>query len=145
MKKALLIFLIFLIILVILRYLIADTGFYFAVDYFRNKIDINNTSNQVSIQNKNIDNSNYEYLFRDIVGFKHEYNKYDNNSPINKIQLNETDSWIRSNGGNFSNKFSNLENINLTNIKDLDLYFKINLNDGIIKKGSTSWFICHRR
>ena len=41
---------------------------------------------------------------------------------------------IRSNGGNFSNKFSNLQNINLKNIKDLDLYYKINLNDGIIKK-----------
>ncbi len=134
MKKALLIFFIFLVIVLTIRYLIADTGFYFAVDYLRNKIDLNNTSNQVSIQKKNIYNSNYEYLFEDIVGFKHEYNNHDNNYPINKIQLYETDSWIRSNGGNFSNKFSNLKNINLKNIKDLDLYFKINLNDGIIKK-----------
>ena len=68
------------------------------------------------------------------MGLKHEYDNSVNLSPINKLQLYETDSWIRSNGGNFSNKFSNLKNINLNNIKDLDLYLKINLNDGIIKK-----------
>ena len=134
MTKYLFILFFILVIVVIIRYLIADTGLYFAVDYLKNKIDINNTSNQVSIQNKNIDNINYEYLFNDIVGFKHQYNKPLNNSPINKAQLYETDSWIRSNRGNFSNKFSNLENINLKNIKDLDLYLKINLNDGTIKK-----------
>ncbi|MDC1047311.1 hypothetical protein OAQ96_01340 [Alphaproteobacteria bacterium] len=134
MKKALYIFFFFLVIAITLRYLIADTGLNFAVDYLKNKIDNNNTANQVSIKNKNIDNTNYEYLFENIVGLKHEYDNSVNLSPINKLQLYETDSWIRSNGGNFSNKFSNLENINLKNIKDLDLYLKINLNDGIIKK-----------
>ena len=134
MKKALYFFFFLLVIAIILRYLIADTGLYFAVDYLKNKIDNNNTSNQVSIKNKNIDNTNYEYLFENILGLKHEYDNSVNLSPINKLQLYETDSWIRSNGGNFSNKFSNLENINLKNIKDLDLYLKINLNDGIIKK-----------
>lgn len=134
MKKALFIFFFFIIIAVTIRYLIADTGLYFAVDYLRNKIEINNTSNQVSVQNKKIDNKNYQYLFKDIVRLKHEYDKLINTSAIKKFQLIETDSWIRSNGGNFSNKFSNLENINLKNIKNLELFFKINLNDGIIKK-----------
>jgi len=134
MKKALFILFFFIIIAVTIRYLIADTGLYFAVDYLRNKIEINNTSNQVSVQNKKIDNKNHQYLFKDIVGLKHEYDNLINTSAINKFQLIETDSWIRSNGGNFSNKFSNLENINLKNIKNLELFFKINLNDGIIKK-----------
>ena len=52
MKKALLIFFIFLVIVLTIRYLIADTGFYFAVDYLRNKIDLNNTSNLTSIHKK---------------------------------------------------------------------------------------------
>jgi quinoprotein glucose dehydrogenase len=134
MKKAIYIFFFLLIFFLTLRYLIADTGLYFAVDYLKNKIDNNYTSNQVSIQNKNIDNLNHNYLFKDIIGLKHKYENSANISKINKIQLSETDSWIRSNGGNFSNKFSNLQNINLKNIKDLDLYYKINLNDGIIKK-----------
>ena len=136
MKKALYIFFFFLVIAITLRYLIADTGLYFAIDYLKNKIDNNNTANQVSIQNKNIDNTKYEYEFEDIVGFKHEYNNSVNLTPINKLQLYETDSWIRSNGGDFSNKFSNLENINLKSMKDFDLYFKLNLNDFILSPRS---------
>ena len=69
MKKALYFFSFFLVIAIILKYFIADTGLYFAVDYLKNKIDNNNTANQVSIRNKNIDNTNYEYLFEDIVDF----------------------------------------------------------------------------
>ena len=134
MKKIIFIFFSLLIFFLITRYLIADTGLYFAVDYLKNKIETNNTANQVSIQNKNIDNSGHDYLFRDIIGLKHKYKNSAKIPKINKLQLSETDSWIRSNGGNFSNKFSNLQNINLQNIKNLDLYYKINLNDGIIKK-----------
>ena len=136
MKKALFIFFCVLVIVITLKYLVADTGVHFAVDYLKNKIDINNTANQVSIQNTNIDNDyhNDQYIFNDIVGLKHQFSNNINVSSINKLQLTEADSWIRSNGGNFSNKFSNLKNINLKNINDLDLYFKINLNDGIIKK-----------
>ena len=116
MKKTIFIFTFILIFFLTLRFLIADTGLYFAVDYLKNKIDINNTSNQVSIQNKNIDNSNHKYLFRDIIGLKHKFENSAHTSKINKLQLFETDSWIRSNGGDFSNKFSNLQNINLKNI-----------------------------
>ena len=66
MKKTLIAFVLFSVIFITIKYLIADTGIYFAFDYLRNKIDINNTSNQVSIRNKNIDNSNHKYLFTDI-------------------------------------------------------------------------------
>ena len=118
MKKIIFIFFVLLIFFLTVRYLIADTGLYFAADYLKNKIDINNTANQVSIQNKNIDNSNHKYSFKDIIGLKHEYEKSAKISKINKLQLSETGSWIRSNGGNFSNKFSNLQNINLKNIKN---------------------------
>ena len=55
MKKAVLIFFFLLIFFLTLRYLIADTGLYFAVDYLKNKINIDNTSNQVSIQNGTLD------------------------------------------------------------------------------------------
>ncbi|MDC6448120.1 hypothetical protein PQZ42_03450, partial [Alphaproteobacteria bacterium] len=50
----------FLIIL-IFRLVISDTGIYFAYDYLKNKININNTSNQESINifNTQIDR---EYL-----------------------------------------------------------------------------------
>ena len=134
MKKVLFIFFFILVIFINLNYLIADTGLYFAIDYLRNKIEINNTSNQVSIGNKNTINDNHQFIFKDIKGFKKQFNNPDYSLAVNKFQLEETDSWIRSNGGNFSNKFSNIENINLKNINDLNLYFKLNLNDGLVKK-----------
>jgi len=134
MRKVLSIFFFAVVLVITLKYLIADTGLYFAIDYIKNKIDINNTSNQESIKNKNILNDNYKYSFKNIKGFKSQFENLIYTSSVNKFQLDETDSWIRSNGGNFSNKFSILENINIKNIKDLDLYFKLNLNDGIFKK-----------
>ena len=134
MKKVLVIFFLILVILINLNYLVADTGIYFAIDYLRNKIEINNTSNQESIENKNVINDDYQFTFKDIKGFKSQFKKINYSVAVNEFQLQETDSWIRSNGGNFSNKFSNLENINLKNINDLNLYFKLNLNNGLIKK-----------
>ena len=44
MKKVIFIVFSLLIFFLIARYLIADTGLYFAVDYLKNKIDINNTA-----------------------------------------------------------------------------------------------------
>ena len=102
----------------------------------KNKFDINNTSNQVSIKNLDIKNDNHQYLIKDIQGLKNNYVNLLNSSKIIQDQLAETDIWVRSNGGDFSNKFSNLDLINLKNIEDLKLDFKINLNEGIIKK---SW------
>ena len=55
MKKALFIFCGVAVFVISIKYLIADTGLHFAADYVRNKIDINNTANQVSIHNKNIE------------------------------------------------------------------------------------------
>lgn len=134
MKKVLIIFFLILVIFINLNYLVADTGIYFAIDYLRNKIEINNTSNQESIENKNVLNDDFQFIFKDIKGFKSQFKRTKYSLAVNKFQLQETDSWIRSNGGNFSNKFSNLENINLNNINDLNLYFKLNLNNGLIKK-----------
>ncbi len=134
-KTVIFLFFIFLIILCI-RYLIADTGLYFAYDYLKNKLDINNTSNQVSVKNLDTKNNNYQYIIKDIEGLKNKYNNLFNSQKIIKDQLTETDIWIRSNGGDFSNKFSDLDIINLNNIENLSLDFKINFNDGAIKK---SW------
>ena len=73
MKKTLFfLFFLFLIIL-INRYLIADTGIYFAYDYLKNKLDINNTSNQVSIKNLEIKNDYHKYAIKDIQGIKNNY------------------------------------------------------------------------
>tara|TARA_Y100001970_G_scaffold69849_1_gene89005 strand:- start:2060 stop:4249 length:2190 start_codon:yes stop_codon:yes gene_type:complete len=134
MKKVLIILFLILVIFINLNYLVADTGIYFAIDYLRNKIEINNTSNQESIENNNVINDDYPFIFKDIKGFKNQFKRTKYSPEVNKLQLQETDSWIRSNGGNFSNKFSNLENINLNNINNLNLYFKLNLNSGLIKK-----------
>ena len=49
-------------------------------------------------------------------------------------QLYETNLWIRSNGGDYSNKFSNLKKINKDNINDLKLDFKLELNNKFFKK-----------
>ena len=134
MKKTLLIPLFILVFLFILKYLIADTGLYFAYDYLKNKIDISSTENQVSIKNSNIKDEKHNYIYEDIKGLKNNFDNIIKKSTINQKQLTETNSWIRSNGGNFSNKFSNLNKISLKNINELDLYFKINLNNEIIKK-----------
>ena len=56
-----------------------------------------------------------------------------NYKPANE-QLIETEEWLRSNGGNFSNKFSNIKHINIKNVRNLNLEFKINFNDTLIKK-----------
>jgi len=117
--------------------IIADTGVFFAYDYLKDKIAINNTSNQVSIENKfreNNENDNQNYNFNNLNGFKKEFKNISISNDIKIDQLFETDTWIRSNGGNFSNKFSKLNNINLNNIENLKLDFKINLNDNFIKK-----------
>ena len=63
---------IFLIIL-IFRLVISDTGIFFAYDYLKNKININNTSNQESI-NALSTQTDREYLFQNIEGFKKKFN-----------------------------------------------------------------------
>ena len=133
MKKSLPVLIFILIFFFIARYFIADTGLFFAYDYLKNKLDINNTLNQVSINNIDKQTEDYDYLFNDIKGFKNKLNNF-NSIKINKDQLIESDEWIRSNGGNFSNKYSDLDLINLTNIKDLKLDFKINMDNNFIKK-----------
>ena len=134
MKKTIIFLIFILLVISLVKYLIADTGIYFAYDYLKNKLDINNTSNQVSLNNFDTKNDNHKYAIKEIKGIKIKFDNILNSVKINQEQLFETDSWIRSNGGNHSNKFSNLDLINLNNIKDIDLHFKINLNDGLIKK-----------
>ena len=134
MKKTLIISIFIFLFIILIRYFASDTGIFFAYDYLKNKIDINYTSNQVNLNNVNLQNNDYEYSIKNIKGLKYRFNNFLNPLKINKEQLAETDTWIRSNGGNFSNKYSNLDLINLNNIQDLELYFKKNLNSDIIKK-----------
>ena len=76
-------------------------------------------------------------MFEEIKGFNNKFitKKIKKYKP-SPDQLNETDAWIRSNGGNFSNKFSVFNQINKNNINNLKLEFKIDLNNKIFKK---SW------
>ncbi len=115
----------------------ADTGFAFTYDYFLNKLELKSTQNRVSISYK-LHNNNKEnnevFLFNNLNGFKNrEYENPINYSPTPQ-QLEESDTWIRSNGGNFSNKFSIYEQININNINKLKLDFKLNLDNSIFKK-----------
>ena len=118
------------------KLVIADTGISFAYDYLLNKLDLNNTSNSVSIKTNNETNeiNNQLFSFENIEGIidiklKNHY-KF---KPSIK-QLEETDTWIRSNGGDFSNKYSIYDQINKNNIKKLKLDFKIDLDNTILKK-----------
>ena len=132
MKKFIFFFIFILSIIIIFRLVIADSGIYFAYDYLKNKININNTSNQESINLFSNQTFN-DYSFKDIKGFKNNFENILISFKPHKEQLMETDSWIRSNGGNFSNKYSNLDLINLSNIKNINLEFKMNLNNDFIK------------
>ncbi len=118
------------------KLIIADTGISFAYDYLLNKLDLNNTNNSVSIKTNNETNeiNNQLFSFVNIEGIidiklKNHY-KF---KPSIK-QLEETDTWIRSNGGDFSNKYSIYDQINKNNIKKLKLDFKIDLDNTIFKK-----------
>ena len=121
-----------------LKFIIADTGITFAYDYFLNKLELNSTQNLVSIKYnihefENSKDSNF--MFEEIKGFRNKFitKKIKKYKP-SPDQLNETDEWIRSNGGNFSNKFSVFNQINKNNINNLKLEFKIDLNNKIFKK-----------
>ena len=118
------------------KLVIADTGISFAYDYLLNKLDLNNTNNSVSIKTNNENNEINKQLFsfvniKGIIDIKlKNHNKF---KPSTK-QLEETDSWIRSNGGDFSNKYSIYNQINKNNVNKLKLDFKIDLDNTIFKK-----------
>ena len=123
--------------LFISNFIIADTGYSFAYDYIINKLEINNTKNKISLKNNNTLNLKNDILFDfvSINGFVTEGQKRDDKYSPSKIQLDETDIWIRSNGGDYSNKFSNLKLINKNNVHNLSLNFKIELdNNKFFKK-----------
>ena len=118
------------------KLVIADTGISFAYDYLLNKLDLNNTNNSVSIKTNNETNEINKQLFsfvniKGIIDIKlKNHHKF---KPSTK-QLEEADSWIRSNGGDFSNKYSIYNQINKNNVNKLKLDFKIDLDNTIFKK-----------
>lgn len=132
MKKIISFFIFIFFITLIFKLLVGDTGIYFAYDYLKNKININNTSNQETINSFSTQSNNI-YSFKNIKGFKNKFNDLSKSSNPHSEQLIETDLWIRSNGGNFSNKYSNLDLININNINNITLDFKINFNDKFLK------------
>ena len=118
------------------KLVIADTGISFAYDYLLNKLDLNNTNNSVSIKTNNETNEINKQLFsfvniKGIIDIKlKNHHKF---KPSTK-QLEEADSWIRSNGGDFSNKYSIYNQINKNNVNKLKLDFKIDFDNTIFKK-----------
>ncbi len=118
------------------KLVIADTGISFAYDYLLNKLDLNNTSNSVSIKISNETNeiNNQLFSFENIEGIIDIKLKNHNKFKPSIKQLEETDSWIRSNGGDFSNKYSIYNQINKNNVNKLKLDFKIELDNTIFKK-----------
>ncbi len=136
LKKIITIIIFFIFFILIIIYnLMADTGYYFAYDYIKNKIENDFTDNQVIVENNNINIvQNQKYNFENIVGIQSEFIEIDNSIIPTKNQIFESNKWTRSNGGEFSNKFANLNDINIKNINNLTLDFKINFNNSIFKK-----------
>ena len=70
-------------------------------------------------QNKKFEvNESFYNTLPDKVYIEGITNKYTNSNGLNKNNLNE---WHRSHGNHSSNRFSDLKEINLTNVDDLDL------------------------
>ena len=111
----------------IIKIFIGDTGAKYAYEYLNTKIDDNFTLNQreIHLLDYNEEKKQKFNKSNDILGWKKNYKKidFDENS-ISKKDLEESFSWIRSHGGDYSNKFSNLEQINVANISDLELLWK---------------------
>ena len=81
----------------------ADTGYYFAYDYIKNKIENDFTDNQVIVENNNINIvQNQKYNFENIEGIQNEFIEIDNSIIPTKKQIFESNKWTRSNGGEFS-------------------------------------------
>ena len=90
---AIIIFFIFFIILIIYN-LVADTGYYFAYDYIKNKIENDFTDNQVIVENNNINIvQNQKYNFENIEGIQSEFIEIDNSIIPTKKQIFESNKY----------------------------------------------------
>ena len=119
---------VFLILLIlIIKIFIADTGLRYAYEYLNSKIDDNYRLNerQINILSYKEEKKPIITKKNTIIGWKKKYSNFDfDKNIISERDLNESLSWIRSHGGNFSNKFSNLDQINSNNIYNLKLLWK---------------------
>ncbi|MDC0226669.1 PQQ-binding-like beta-propeller repeat protein [Alphaproteobacteria bacterium] len=110
-----------------------DTGFSFSIHYLKTKSINDYRDNQSQIENDKfdiIDQNTNKNNFESIVGLlnKHKLNSKVSAKKIKPLDFNlkesEFNQWIRSNGGNFSNKFSKFNQINKDNLSNLNLLWK---------------------
>ena len=105
-----------------------DTGLYYSYDYLKSKTLDNYRQNKDQIKNftKHIASPSFfdDYIDKNgIIDNPKNYIVYPNE---NDLITNDFNTWSRSNGGNFSNKFSNYKKINQTNVSNLKLLWKYN-------------------
>ena len=137
-KKTLISVIIFLALLFIIffSYLILfDTGILFSYQYLKSKTIEDYRNNQTSlfqnINKKNLifDNNNFSPIKGLINNKKINLELFEKN--YNNFSKYDFNNWIRSNGGNYSNKYSNYQQINKLNVKDLELLWKYDGNKNL--------------
>tara|TARA_Y100001970_G_scaffold292370_1_gene433426 strand:+ start:256 stop:2496 length:2241 start_codon:yes stop_codon:yes gene_type:complete len=123
-----------------------DTGIYYSFHYLKSKTIENYRNNQVTLQNmsqyNDMKKESYENEYEPKVGLiskiyaESSFNNIQTYSNQLKEQDIELNKWERSNGGNFSNKFSNFEQLNKLNIKKLDVLWQYNTSNYNFKKNA---------
>ena len=103
-----------------------DTGLYYSYDYLKSKTIDNyrKNQNQIKISTKFTKEPNLLNDYIDKEGILDDSVNYISYPDENDLIENDFNSWDRSNGGNFSNKFSNYKKINKTNVNNLKLLWK---------------------
>ena len=135
--------LILFIFIIFLYFSYFDTGLSFTFHYLKSKANENYRENQETLDIINIQNKkeNYDINFDSKLGLLSKLKldlpsiNFDSYSNQIEEQSIEITNWERSNGGNFSNKFTNFEQLNKQNINNLEVLWKYNsVNDHFIKR-----------
>ena len=98
-----------------------DTGFSFSLHYFKSKTIDDFRKNQQTLENvisynDIVDNDVNNFIPKKGIFHKDNVESKKFEDLINQVSVDHFNNWIRSNGGNFSNKFSNYDQINKLNI-----------------------------
>lgn len=122
------IFISILIFIILGSVVFFDTGVKYTFHYLKNKIENdfrNNQQNLGKINSQKLELNEYSE-FKDVKGWINddEFIKNKKNIFVDNIKFDDFNNWTRSNGGNFSNKFSSIDQININNISSLKLLWK---------------------
>jgi len=130
--KKLFISILILPIIFLFHFMNYDTGVLFSFHYLKNKIVDDYRINQNLIKEEKLSfvNSSEEKFNSKIGLINNNFNK--NFVKTSKKISSESLVWLRSNGGNSSNKFSNYDQINYNNIDSLKLLWKFDSSKNLL-------------